>query len=177
MDSSDGCACVFRHIGECYADPCIIQRQHFGGGSVMVWGGISFRGRTQFVVVQGNLTGVRYRDEIIQLHVLPFVQGEGRRMMFQHVAHVVTDILAQQNVNVLPWTAVSPDLSPIEHVRDEMEIHLCRQRNQPLMLDQLAKAVVNIWNSIPQAFLTNLITYMHCRCQVCLNANDGHTYY
>ena len=83
-------------------------------------------------------------------------------MMFQHdnarphVAHVVTDISAQQNVNVLPWQAVSPDLSPIEHVLGEMERHLRRQRNQLLTLDQLAQALINIWNSIPQAFFYQL---------------------
>jgi hypothetical protein len=47
-------------------DPCVIQRQSFGGGSVMVWGGITAHGRTPLVVVAGNLTGMRYRDEIVQ---------------------------------------------------------------------------------------------------------------
>ena len=82
-----------------------------------MWGGISSRGRTALVVVDGTLTGIRYRDEIIQPHVLPFVQQ--RDAMLQqdnarpHVARVVTDFLTQNNVNVLPWPAISPDLSPI----------------------------------------------------------------
>lgn len=183
LDSSDGRARVYRRTGERYADACVIQRQPFGGGSVMVWGGISFRGRTQLVIVQGNLTGVRYRDEIIQPHVLPFVQGQGRRMTFQHdnarphVARVVTDILVQRNVDVLPWPAVSPDLSPIEHVWDEMERRLRRQPNQPLTLDQLAQALVNIWNTIPQAVFGNLVASMRRRCQACIDNNGGHTRY
>ena len=32
----------------------------------MVWGGIHLPGRTPLHLVQGNLTGVRYRDEIVQ---------------------------------------------------------------------------------------------------------------
>ena len=80
-------------------------------------------------------------------------------------------------MNVLPWPAVSADLSLIEHVWDEMKTRLRRQRNQPLKLDQLAQALVNIWNSIPQAFVTNLVTSMRRRCQACLNANGGHTHY
>ena len=181
LDSSDDRACVYRCIGECYVNPCIVQRQNFGGGSVMVWGGISFCSRTKLVVVHGNLMGVHYRDEFIQPHVLPYVQGKGCCMTFQYdnarpnVASVGNNILAQQNVNVFPWPAVSPDLSPIEHVWDEMERRLHRQQNQPLTLDQLA--LVNIWNCIPQVFFTNLVTSMHHCCQACLNANGGHTHY
>jgi hypothetical protein len=36
----------------------------------MVWGGITERGRTPFVVVAGHLTGIRYRDEIVQRYVI-----------------------------------------------------------------------------------------------------------
>jgi hypothetical protein len=45
---------------------CVIQRQSFGGGSVMVRRGITAHGRTPLIVVAGNLTGMRYRDEIVQ---------------------------------------------------------------------------------------------------------------
>ena len=40
----------------------------------MLWGGISSHGRTALVVVDSTFTGIRYRDEIIRPHVLPFVQ-------------------------------------------------------------------------------------------------------
>jgi hypothetical protein len=66
---------VYRRVGERYADACVIQRQSFGGGSVMVWGGITAHGRTPLVVVPRNLTGIRYRDEIVQPYVIPFIQA------------------------------------------------------------------------------------------------------
>ena len=37
LDSSDGRSHIYRHVGELYADACVIQRQSFGGGSVMVY--------------------------------------------------------------------------------------------------------------------------------------------
>jgi transposase len=46
LDSSDGRSRVYRRVGERYTVACVIQRQSFGGGSVMVWGGITAHGRT-----------------------------------------------------------------------------------------------------------------------------------
>ena len=57
LDSSDGRYRVYRRGGERHADACVIQRQSFGGDSVMVWGGITAHGRTPLVVVAGNLWG------------------------------------------------------------------------------------------------------------------------
>ena len=119
LDSSDARSRVYRRVGERYQDNCVVKHRLFGGGSIMVWGGITGNARTPLVVINGNLTGARYRDEILQAHVVPFVRQHAVTLQHDnarpHVARVVTDFLTQQNVNVLPWPAVSPDLSPIEH--------------------------------------------------------------
>ena len=121
LDSSDGRSRVYRRVGERFQDNCVVERRLFGGGSIMVWGGITGNARTPLVVRP-------------------------------HVARVVTDFLTQQNINVLPWPAVSPDLSPIEHAWDEMERRLRQLPNQPVTLAELSCALVRIWNGIPQAF-------------------------
>jgi transposase len=36
LDSSDGRSREYRRVGELYADACVIQRQSFGGGSIIV---------------------------------------------------------------------------------------------------------------------------------------------
>ena len=41
----------------------------------MVWGGISYRGMTDLVVVNGNLTGARYLDQIVDPHILPYLRA------------------------------------------------------------------------------------------------------
>ena len=149
----------------------------------MVWGGNTSQGRTQLVIVNGNLTGLRYRDEIIRPHVQAFIQGHGRDITLQHdnarphVARVVTDFLRQHNIPVLPWPAVSPDMSPIEHVWDEMGRRLRQGPNQPLTLADLGKMLIQTWNNILQAFFNRLVSSMRHRCQACINANGGHTRY
>jgi hypothetical protein len=42
---------VFRRPGERYSQCAIHQIDNFGGGSVMVWGGINWTGRTELVCI------------------------------------------------------------------------------------------------------------------------------
>ena len=182
LDSSDSRSREYRRVGERFHDSCVIQRRSLGGGSVMVWSGISSRGRTALVVVYGTLTGIRYRDEIIRPHVLPFVQQHNATLQQDnarpHVALVITDFLIQNNVNVLLWPVMSPDLSPIEHVWDEMQRRLRGLQNQPLTLPDLSRALVRIWNCILQAFFRTLVaSIMRRRCQACIDSSGGHTRY
>ncbi|XP_060084783.1 uncharacterized protein LOC132564122 [Ylistrum balloti] len=74
-----------------------------------------------------------------------------------HVARAIAIFLIQNNVNVLPWPAKSPDKSPIEHVWGEMQRRLRRIQNQPLTLSDLSRAFVRIWNGIFQAFSAHLL--------------------
>jgi hypothetical protein len=74
--SSDGCYRVHRSIGERYQDDYCAQRQRFGGGSFVVWGGITASGQTSVQIINGNLIGVHYLDESIKRHVVPFIQRQ-----------------------------------------------------------------------------------------------------
>ena len=69
---SDGRIRVYRRNGEIYANTCVREYGRFGGGSVMVWGGISHGFKTPLVVINGALNGLGYRDNILIPHVIPF---------------------------------------------------------------------------------------------------------
>ena len=177
LDCSDGRSRVNRRVGELYQDNCVVERRLFGGGSIMVWGGISGNARTPLVFINGNLTCALYLDEILQAHFVPFVCQHAVTLQHDNARPHVTDFLTQQNVNVLPWPAVSPDLSPIKHAWDEMERRLRQLPNQPVTLAELSRALVHIWNGIPQAVFTNLVGAMRRQCNACITANGGHTRY
>ena len=64
---------VWRRPGERYEDCYIVETDRYGGGSVMVWGGASYEGRTDLCVINlGTLTALRYRDELLDPIVRPF---------------------------------------------------------------------------------------------------------
>ena len=46
---------VFRRREERFADICFIERDRFGGGSVMIWGDIMGRRKTNLIVVRGDI--------------------------------------------------------------------------------------------------------------------------
>ena len=85
--------------GDRYADCCVAEHDRFGGGSVMVWSGISITGKTDLHVIAGNLTGIRYREEVLDPIVRPNAGAIGDDFILMddnarpHRARVVTDYL------------------------------------------------------------------------------------
>lgn len=55
LEHADGRTRVFRRTGKRYTDACVVEADRFRGGSVMVWGGISYNRKKQLVTVNGNL--------------------------------------------------------------------------------------------------------------------------
>ena len=149
----------------------------------MVWAGICHDGRTQLKIVQGTLSAVKYRDDILGLIVLPFLQQRNFDHVFQHdnirchVVCVCQDFLNQNHIRVLPWPALSPDLSPIEHLWDELGRRVRHRQNPSETLQELHDALVHECNNIPQAFIQGLIGSMRRKCEAVVVARGGHTRY
>ena len=54
-----------------YSQRNIMEQVPFGGGSVMIWGCLSYDCKLTLVTVRGNLNGDRYRTEILDRVVVP----------------------------------------------------------------------------------------------------------
>ena len=100
LDMLDRRRRVWRRRGERYANCAIVEHDRYGGGRLMVWGGISVRFRTELLLLNGTLTGQRYINEVLQPAVLPFTLKDDNAR--PHRARIVQQFL-QQNVDHLDW--------------------------------------------------------------------------
>ncbi|GFX51239.1 transposable element Tcb2 transposase [Trichonephila clavipes] len=105
-------------------DPAFVQESvRFGGGGVLVYGGISIDGRTDLYIIRdGPLTARRYRDEILRPIVVPFAAAIEDDLILMDDncrpprANLVEDFLFEEGIVRMEWPACFSDMNPIEHV-------------------------------------------------------------
>ncbi|GFX75293.1 DDE_3 domain-containing protein [Trichonephila clavipes] len=142
----------------------------------MVWGAIAYDSRSTLIVMRGTLTGQRCVDVILRPHVGPFLNGLTGTIFQQdnarpHTARVAQDFL--RPFQILPWPARSPDLSPVEHVWDQLK----RQMPSCHSVHDLELDVQDLCSHLPQDNIRCLINSMPDRVAACIASGGGPTRY
>src|SRR6266853_1117998 len=183
MDFNDGRLRVRRLPSERYSEPFIVPHDRYGGRSIIVWGAISVTGKTELVTLRGNITAQRYVDDIVRPHIVPFMRDHEQRVLFQqdnarpHTAAVTMRCFDEENVDLLPWPARSPDLNIIEHVWDMLGRRLSAEETPPESLDELQQHLERYWADITDAQIRTLYDSVQRRFNACQAARGGHTRY
>ncbi|GFX48420.1 uncharacterized protein TNCV_4614161 [Trichonephila clavipes] len=126
--------------------------------------------------MHGTLTDQRYVDDILLSHVRPFLNGFPGAIFQQdnarpHTARVAQDFL--RHFQTLPRPARSPDLSPVEHVWDQLK----RQMPSCHSVPDLELAVQDLWAHLPQDNIRCPINSMPDHVAACIAAGGGPTRY
>ncbi|GFX85437.1 uncharacterized protein TNCV_3716111 [Trichonephila clavipes] len=100
---------------------CVTYHHTGPAPGIMVWGGIGYPSRTPLVRIAGTLNSQRHISNVLKPVVLPYLQGLTIAIFQQdiarpHVARIVQRFFVNHQIELLPWPARSPDLSPIKHV-------------------------------------------------------------
>ncbi|GFT79939.1 transposable element Tcb2 transposase [Trichonephila clavipes] len=100
---------------------CVLNRHTGSAPGIMVWGSIVYHSRTPLVHIAGTLNSQRYISEVLEPVFLPYLQVLATAIFQQdnarpHVARIVQRFFVNHQIELLPWPARSPDLSPIENM-------------------------------------------------------------
>ena len=174
---------MWRRRCERNARACALPKKAFHGGGVMEWGSITSRGKTQLVIIDGNLNSFHYIDEILRPVVVPFMPNMGQGALFQddtarpHRARIVDTYLQQEQITRMEWPACLSDLNPIVHLWDQSGRAVHMRLHAQSTLADLRRSLVEEWDSLPQNSVQRLVNSVRCRCESCIAAAGGPTRY
>ncbi|ETV86302.1 hypothetical protein H257_02715 [Aphanomyces astaci] len=166
LDGPDGLQYYWHDLRK--DEQTFLSRQN-GGGGVMIWAGFSSQGRTEVAVLQGRQDSYAYCDTVAN-YLLPFVHAHHPDgFVFQqdnasiHASQETTAFLAEQNIPLLSWPALSPDLNPIENVWGCLARKVYANGRQFGSVQELQSEILRQWDAIDEELFHKLIASMKSR--------------
>lgn len=173
---------VWRGINNAYDEKNTIPTVKHGGGSLMFWGCVSYKGTGNLVKVEGKMNAASYQKILEEnLHSSARNLRMGRTWTFQHdndpkhKAKSTCQWLQQHKVKVLEWPSQSPDLNIIEPLWGDLKraVHA----RQPKNLQALEAFCQEEWAALPSEKIKRLIDNYHKRLKAVIDAHGGNTQY
>ncbi|GFW19258.1 transposable element Tcb2 transposase [Trichonephila clavipes] len=94
-----------------------------------------------------------------------------------HRTVAAEQLLENEDIERMYWSARSPDLNPIEHVWDFLGRRLAARTLPPVTIRELRLALQDEWVAMPQQLIDTLIISMGRRCETCRVVRRDHIPY
>jgi transposase len=143
--------------------------------SVMVWGAISWDGRTTLHTSTQPFDSDAYIN-IIDKHLIQQQPNSFHRLLQDnakpHTSNLTLDYLNNFDVELVQhYPPCSPELNPIEHVWSWMTSYI--NQEFPHTLTQLKQRVKEAWIAIPQTVIQSYIAHLSTVCTQIIEAKGG----
>lgn len=173
---------VWRKDGEAFKHKFLKPSIKHGRGSIMVSGCFSFHGVGRLAFVNGILNGQKYVDLLINNLFMSIndLKMENNYVFQQdndpkHTSRKAKEFFESQRIPVLPWLSQSPDINPIEHLWDEIDRLIPKNRRNNKQCFQ--EAIMDVWENIPKEKLEKLVMSIPNRLKEVIYAKGGNTRY
>ena len=183
---SDGRQWIWKGPGEgVLVDREVQGTIKFGGGSLMMWGCMTWEGIGFCCKIDGRMDKELY-TQILEEELQQTLDHYGltpAEVIFQqdndpkHTSKMATNWLQNHHFTVLNWPAQSPDLNLIEHLWGHLKTRLKGYENPLKGILELWERVEKEWEQISTKCFQNLIASMPRRVAAVIRAKGGYTKY
>lgn len=180
LDGPDGLAYYWHDLRK--ENKFFSTRQN-GGGSVMVWAGFWWTGRTEIFFCDKNFNSAAYQTMLTNVLLPVADQIAVPPVIFQqdnapvHVSKSTNEFLQSKTIATTHWPARSPDLNPIENLWGILVRAVYRDGRQFQHVQELKDAISKEWRSIKTELLQDLISSMPERIKAVVTSKGKETRY
>lgn len=180
LDGPDGYSYYWHDLRK---EPRIFNKHHSRVGSLMVWAGFSFNGRTDIAILNGKQNAINYQN-VLQEYLLPVwdeISGENGIFVQDnasiHTANTTKTWLQDNDISLGDHPSLSPDLNPIENLWSVLVRAVYSNGRQFQNVGDLEIAIKREWQKIPIELLQTLIDSMKSRVFEVITAGGSWTKY
>lgn len=187
---SDGINYVWIHEKENQLHHRTNPTVKFGGGSIMIWGSMTYSGVGKVAKIDGKMDANLY-CEILRRNLLPTIDAcsilpefpARDKLIFQqdndpkHTSSKAKKFFQENNIKLLQWPAQSPDLNPIEHLWHHLKCKIGKLPRKPKGILELWEIVQAEWEKIDPSYVKALIESLPRRVEAVIKAKGLQTKY